>query len=282
MAKAILDDLSGVPEGLRDQYVQREDGKYVLQLEDADQHPDLAAAAARAAEKQAEAKFRDRNIAQAKELEAAQARLKAFEGIDPAKYRELDQKEKALAASGVGRAEDVAAIVARQVAEAQRPLLEKIAQSEERERAKSQRLAQKETEAALRDAAAKAGVADSAVPDFISRGMRIFKYEGDEERGGAVVAKNGDDLIFSKKNAGKPLSPEEWAKDLRGEAPHLFKPSSGGGAGGGTGNGAGGTREVGGDAKVIEADVTDLPLVIGRNLEDIASGKVRVALPNQE
>ncbi|HTY71450.1 MAG TPA: hypothetical protein VMI11_03390, partial [Actinomycetes bacterium] len=110
-----------MPEGLRDQYVQREDGKYVLQLEDADQHPDLAAAAARAAEKQAEAKFRDRNIAQAKELEAAQARLKAFEGIDPAKYRELDQKEKALAASGVGRAEDVAAIVARQVAEAQRP-----------------------------------------------------------------------------------------------------------------------------------------------------------------
>jgi hypothetical protein len=85
---------------------------------------------------------------------------------------------------------------------------------------------------------------------------------------GEIVARKGDAPVFSRKNPAEVLQPEEWAIDLQGDAPHLFRPSKGGGAGG-SGNGP----APGSNARrVISSD----PLEFGRNLEGLAKGEVTV------
>jgi hypothetical protein len=66
-----------------------------------------------------------------------------------------------------------------------------------------------------------------------------------------------------------PMSPEDWGKRLVTEHPYLFEPAQGGGAQGGRGTS---TRGQGGARVLNNPNAVDF----GRNLEDIASGKVHV------
>ena len=265
MAKAIVTSIDEVPEALRGEYVAQ-DGVYVLKIDGGDQHP-----ATLAAHKAAEARFRDRNIAQAKELDDAKKRLDTYAGVDPAEYASLKRKvtdfEQQLGAKDPA---GVLALVQKQVADALGPVEAKLKASEEREAQKAAALAKKNVESALRDAAVKAGVADEALPDFLNRGVNFFSYEEGEDGDGRVIAKAKDGSpVFSKRSAGQPMSTEEWAFGLSDTAPHLFRPSSGGGAPGGA---AAGTDSRG-NRWVNGAD----PMEFGKNLEAIASGKMKVA-----
>jgi hypothetical protein len=169
-------------------------------------------------------------------------------------------------------AAEIARLVAQQVEAQNAPLRDELAQVKGTLQQKETALARKEVETALRDAASKSGIADSAIQDFLHRGTAVWTRESD----GHLVAKTPDgEPMFSRTKAGQLLTPEEWARDLRAEAPHLYKPSAGGGSDGGRGTAGSGAGT--GATRVIDASGPDGAWVIGQNLEDLASGKARLA-----
>jgi hypothetical protein len=248
--KPVVANLDGVPEAFRTEYVEKPGVGFVLAIDG--ELPEVTEYKGKVGE------FRDRNIAQAKELDGLKLKLSGFDGVDPQRYREVTARIAELERQGVGKGEDVNAVVQRQVNAATAPLLTKLADIERRESDAKQQLARKNVEGSLRDVASKVGINDKATGDFIRRGLDVFNLEG--------KAMNGDETVFSRQNPSQPLSMEEWALALQEDAPHLFTPSSGGGARGGDGGRSGSVR-------LISAD----PLEVGRNLEDVASGKVGIA-----
>lgn len=91
----------------------------------------------------------------------------------------------------------------------------------------------------ITEAAAKAGVHKSAIPDIIARGRGVFRLE---EEGGElrIVPKDESGQIIFSSDGKTPLSPERWLETLKESAPHFFPGSGGGGATGGPGKGAAG------------------------------------------
>jgi hypothetical protein len=254
-----VEKIEDVPETLREEYkFDGGSGRFVLIVEGL---PEVEALKSKVNE------FRGTNVKALKDLEAAQKALEGYKGIDPVKYRELAGKVKDFEDQlGAKDPAGVLALVQRQVTEALAPVQEKLRVAEEREAQKSAALAKKNVESALRDAAVRAGVADPALPDFLARGQQVFTYEDDH-----VIARNADGSpVFSKVKVGTEMTPEEWARGLSATAPHLFAESRGGGAPGGSG-GEGGARGDGG-----WVDATN-PLEMGRNLEDLASGKKKAS-----
>jgi hypothetical protein len=72
-----------------------------------------------------------------------------------------------------------------------------------------------ELEGALRDAALRAGVDGRAVPDVVARGLKVFKLE----KGQPVPSTPR----YSRARPQDVLGVDEWAAELRHEAPHLFR-----------------------------------------------------------
>lgn len=107
----------------------------------------------------------------------------------------------------------------------------------------------------------------SALSDIMNRARSVWNVDDD----GKLKALNPE--------TGKPLfngdgldyTMDDWAKTVVTEAPHLFEDSNGGGAGGSSSLPAGGSA---GGATISRVDYAK-----GRNLEEVAAGKVRVSQP---
>lgn len=257
--KIVINTLEEVPEALREAYVER-DGHYVLDAA-VDEHPEVQSAKAKVKE------FRENNTRFQKERDEALARLQPFQGINleevSAQKARLVELEKM---TGTSDPRAVQTLIAQQVQAAIAPYEQKERERSQREADMAAKLARKNVESALRDAATKAGVAEPALPDFLHRGLETFTFAEDR-----VVAKNADGSpVFSPSKPGEELSPEEWAFELAERAPHLFAPSSGGGAPGGSGSAE---RERGNTRWVDGSN----PMEVGKNLEDIAAGRAKVA-----
>jgi hypothetical protein len=271
--KAIYDSQDAIPEAIRAEYEEK-DGKFVLKV-DGD-HPVVIEAtkqAVDAARQATELKaklegFRENNTTLLKELGAqsfddAKQRLKELKKIDPAEYERLKDRTRELEGQGIRTSEDVTRLFLErtrsQVEAAVKPLQDELSAIRDRERRANEALARTTLENALRDAGVKAGVDEKAMPDFLNRGMSVFAIKD----GQVVALKNGEPQ-FSRRKAGESLTAEEWAQDLATDAPHLFRPSRGGGAPGSAGS-APRKRYVSGE-----------PLEFGSNLEAIARGEVSV------
>src|ERR1700687_2167317 len=63
---------------------------------------------------------------------------------------------------------------------------------------------------ALRKAATEAGAADEAIDDVINRTRSPWTVD----ENGNLVAKDGDTVLFSKEDPGRPMSPVEHAKEV--------------------------------------------------------------------
>lgn len=252
--KFVISTLSEVAEPLRGEYEER-GGKFYLKTE-GDYEP-LATVNTKLAE------FRDNNrTLNARVTELTEA-AKKLEGIDPVEYAKLKTKITELEATGAKDKDSVAELIKKAVTDAITPLK---TENEARKASEATALAaaaQSNLRGLLREAGVKAGVDERALPDYIRRGEEVFRNVD-----GKVVPRNGDAPIFSKKNVTEELSMEEWAVGLQADAPFLFKTSRGTGANPG-GNGNGGYQ---GERRTISSD----PLEFGRNLEDIAAGKVIV------
>jgi len=267
--KAVYQTIDEIPEALRGEYEDK-GGSFVLKVDgDLPQYTEPLATARSAAEeaKTKLATFRDNNVRLLKELGAASfedavERLKILKSVDPAEFNRLKTRTTELEEQGIRSPEDVTRLFMEktkaQVEAAVRPLQERLNEITTRERVAQEQLARTTLENSLRDAASKAGVDERAVPDFLARGLQVFSLKD-----GQVVALRGDQPVFSRRKPGEALSPEEWANDLSSDAPHLFRPSKGGGATGGAGSPK--KRFIGQD-----------PLEFGSNLDAIAKGEVVV------
>ncbi|HUX17001.1 MAG TPA: hypothetical protein VMW52_11055 [Phycisphaerae bacterium] len=269
--KTQVDDLDGIPEAFRDEYEEK-NGKYVLRLEG--DVPGLVPSTQLAEANAKLAEFRDNNVTlkgsaaeRETKLEALKAQLSRFDGVDPEEYGKLKARVADLQKTGVAGADDVTLVVQRAVSAAVTPLQKRLdevtareKEAEAREQKSAAMLARKTMESELTSLGLSLGVSEPAIPDYVARGLEIFRYED-----GQIVAKNGDTPVYSPSNPTMPLTPDEWAESLIETAPHLFKGSGGGGA-------AASDNTPPPPRKTIQND----PLEFGRNIEAIARGEVIV------
>jgi hypothetical protein len=240
--KAVVENVTEIPEALRGEYEQR-DGKYVLKLEGAPPGfvpgKDLADANGRVAE------FRETNIKLLKAIGADtidaalarvasisgldSARLEKLKAIDPAEYEALKAKAAKLKDKGVDDPDELDTKFKGMLTEALKPITEKLTASEaalaqERQRAAAATLRQTVAERFL-----KAKGKGNAVDIVVGLAGEAFDVVD-----GAVKAKP---TRFSAEKAGQPLSLDEWLGQIAKDKDFLFEPSSGGGtttsAGGG-------------------------------------------------
>ncbi len=267
--QAIISSLDQVAEALRSEYVEK-DGRFVLKLDG--EHPNQVAAVGDANRRITELtgkvdEFRATNVRilkaiGAENVDGALSKIETLAKIDPVKYQALVEKAADLEKKGVTKGDDIAAIVAREVAKVSTTLNERLDASEKKREDAASALATERLRGTLTQAGIKASVADSAMDDFLSRATQTFKVID-----GKVVAVNENGTpIFSEKTAGQPLLPEEYAAGLQKTAPHLFKSSTGADL-----QGSGPDRQFAG--KVISESE------MGDNIDDVASGKVSVPVP---
>lgn len=214
--------------------------------------------------------FRNTNRAYYKQLEELKIKLKSVEGIDPQEYRRLQELAKAKEELKVNELKEKGQFEEYFNRRSEAMRLEHERAIKAKDEAYKAALAETSQlkgklgahliDAEIQKAVLKAGkLRDGAIDDVLSRGRRVWQL--DEHNN--VVPKRGDEIAYGKD--GEVLKMEEWAVELIHEAPHLFEGSKGGGAEGGPA-----ARK---EEKFIP---NNDPLAFGRNLEDIAKGKVKV------
>jgi hypothetical protein len=210
-----------VPEGFREHYAEK-DGKWVVQLDP----PAEDVTGLKNALNDERKLRRDAD----KQLSDVKVR---FEGIDPEEVVKLRERVKGLDEADIYDKQGLDALVLRRTdsmkAEHERVVRQKdqeISTLKDGVQQLDRRWRQDRIKTALVDAAAKAGIAKYAMTDAVERGLKIFTDLDDQ---GTVVARDGDDVRYGKDGV-NPLSPDEWILGLKTDAPHLWPPSSGGGA----------------------------------------------------
>jgi hypothetical protein len=239
-----------IPAALREYYELRE-GKHVLKVEGAiPEVEDL---------KTSLTTFRDNNTGLNKKVTELETKLTAFKDVDPTKYADLQRKVADFEKTGVTGASDIEARIAKAVADANKPLLEQVQTLTQKNSEADAKIARRDLEKILTEAGLKGGIAEAALPDFLSRASATFRLED-----GKAVPYVGNAILYGKKDVTKHMPVEEWLEGLSKDASHLFKKSTGAGANGNPG--PGGKRSISG---------VD-PLEFGRNLESIAKGETIV------
>lgn len=151
--------------------------------------------------------------------------LKAFEGIDPVKTREMlarfenDAEAKLIAE---GKMSEVIEKRTERLRADYDKKLQAEAEARSRSEGKAAKLAQRTLAGALRDAAIKTGALPEAMDDIVLRAGGIWRLSDD----GEAVAMNGEEIILGK-DGKTPLTPIEWAESLRETAAHLWPKAQG-------------------------------------------------------
>lgn len=242
-------------EPVRQEYVEK-DGAYVLNIDGgAVATADLVALQSKLAD------FRSNNITltnENKELKAKTVTLDKYEGVDPEKYKQMETEISELKKKGVGTADDVVTIVAREVERATKTIKDQLKTEQEARIAAQQAADQGKFRELVSADATKAGVAGSALRHVLREADSLFEWKD-----GSLVAKEG------VKHPTEPLqdyTPTAWLQNLAKSDPYLFEPSNGGGA-----PGASGASKPG--SKILR---NPSPEEMGAHMEDIASGKITV------
>jgi len=265
--KVVVKDLKEIPEHLQELYAQVGD-EYILDTDDGDYKARIQ-------------EFRNTNIdlnkqlteqtGKVKEADQLQEMLKQYEGLDPQKARDALEKlqaineQKLIDAGKLDEVLDQRTQRLRSDYEGQiKALNESLNSTKNESKIFKERLAEVVIDNSLQAAVSRtAAVRQGAMQDILSRGRQVWSINDD----GTPVPTGSDGKVMYGKDGKSTLSMEEWAQSMRDEAPYLFEPSKGGGAGGGMG----GSSDIGG--KVINVGDQD---ALNASIEDIASGKVSV------
>ena len=206
------------------------------------------------------AEFRDNNRGLNSKVTEFETKLRGLEGLDPVKYNEMQAELAALKTKGVSKADDVSEVIRKALETHLTPLKAQLDEMTQREAAAQQQIAYNNLENYLVETGRRLGVQETAINDFINRGIQVFDLDGN--------AMNGEEPVYSKKNPAQPLTIDEWAESLTSEAPHLFRPSNGGGARPGAGSAPAGPK------RTIHANDV---LGFGQNLDAIAKGEMSIS-----
>ena len=225
----VVEKLDAVPEAMKALYVERDDGKFHLDVEGIPDVTGLKSAldsertAAKAAEKAR------------KELETK------YSGVDPDKYRTImskfegDEEAQLMAAGKVD--EVVAKRAAKRDAEWQKKLDAATAEREA-ERGKAAKFLGRVLDDQIR-AAVNGKVHDKAVEDALFRARMMFTLDDN----GSAVQKDADGTVVIGKDGKTAFSPTEWIESMREAAPHWF-PATGSGSGAQQQSGSGGAKTI--------------------------------------
>lgn len=215
------DSEDGIPQELRAFYTER-DGRFVLEVD-----PPIEDVSGLK-----NALNQERTLRREGERSLMDLRTR-FEGIDPDEFHKLRERVKGLDDADIYDKQGIEALVLRRTesmkSEHERQMRQReneINSLKETVSAVDRRWRQDRIKTALLDAAARAGVSKQAMPDAVQRGLAVF---GDLDDQGTVIARDGDDIRYGKDGI-SPLTPDEWMQSLKQDAPHLWPPSSGGGA----------------------------------------------------
>lgn len=167
-----------------------------------------------------------------REAAAELARLRdEFKDLDPESAREALKQKAEIEEKQLLKAGDVDQIVAKRTEALRRDYDNKLAAAKKTEDdlrrelgATTESLSEKVIDGAILEAFTKAGGKATAHVDVVGRARQLFKMKD-----GKPVPMNGEDIVYGK-DAGTPMSPDEWVASLVPTAGHLFEGSTGSGA----------------------------------------------------
>jgi hypothetical protein len=170
--------------------------------------------------------FRNKNVELAKELEK-------FKDVDPEKYKHILQQQKDLEEGELLRKGDVDGLVNKRVAAIVTEKDSVISARDEELSATRRMLESITINDAVKSSSLALGVLPEAIDDVILRARTTFVIEK-----GKTVARDAEGNPMFASDGTTPLTVQEWTKQLKAKAPHLFQ--------GVQGTNAGGGRQVGG------------------------------------
>lgn len=229
--KAVLDSIDEAPESVKSEYVQKEDGKFYLSVEGGEDFSGLKA-------------HNQRLLDEKKKL---QEKFKAFENIDPVKAKEalsklqdIEDQQRKVEEKQLLDAGQVEEVVERRVNLMRRDHETQVAKLTEvqegllkENKTLKERLNKAVVERGILDAVNAVGQPrNEALIDIVSRGSRTWQLDDQ----GNPVPLNPDGTTIYGKDGKQAMTMREWAEQLIQEAPHLWIPSTGGGARGSAAN----------------------------------------------
>ena len=220
--RQMYDSQDEIPESLKEHYTDR-DGTWVLQADP----PIEDVSGLKAALNQ------ERSLRRDTEKKLSDMTIR-FEGIDPEEVGKLRDRVKGLDDADVYDKQGIEALVLRRTesmkADHDRQMMQKTRENDqfrtEREEWR-RRWEQDRIKTALLQAGSSVGVYDRAMDDFVQRGLAVFNALDEE---GNPVSQSATGEVRYGKDGINALRPEEWGLALKPQAPHLWPPSSGGGA----------------------------------------------------
>jgi DNA-directed RNA polymerase subunit F len=261
--KVSFDSKDAVPKHLLGKVTETDDGKFVVEVASADELHDISGLKS-ALERERE----DRRQAKKEAEELA----KRFGDLDPEKAREAMARIQEMDDKDLLEAGKVDELLQQRTEKMRADLEGQIEALKEKNTSLKAELDSKTSvlnevviDAEITKALDKNGfkVKKGALDDVLTRARRTWHLD----ENGKPVAMDGDKKLYGSDGT-SPLGTDEWAKGLFEGASHLFDESSGGGAQSGDGDGPGGKKTV----------RADDPKAFAENLEDIATGKVDVAV----
>lgn len=224
--KAIIDSLDEVDEKYRDLYVEK-NGKFEAQIDGARSQADI--------DRLSSALKKERD-----DHKATREKYSFLSDLEPAKVQEMLDKYPELEAAATGKIDEVKLnqLLEGRLNSHTAPLKRELDKLRKESQDKDglidgykTRDKQRAISDAVRQAAAKLKVQESAIEDAILLGDRHFEMSED----GTIVTRDGVGVTPG-------VSAEVWLTDMQSKRPHWWGPSVGGGAGGQRGSLGGGSN----------------------------------------
>lgn len=261
--KSYVAKLDDVDEKYRDLYVEsKSDGAdaadgFVLDVDGKDYKAKLD-------------EFRNNNIRLRQDSEKLVEAAKRFDGIDPDKYREYKEKAESIDDKELLDKGKVDELVAKRIEALNTEhksqldaLNKKVVEVTEESDKRKRKLSELLVNDALTKSVGEIGkLQPGALQDIQNRARAVWHVEDD----GSIVAKSPEGNHLYGADGITKITMKEWMDGQAKDSPYLFMQNTGGGSGGGA-------SEEGGSGGSIAND----PDALSRHLEDVASGKMRVA-----
>ena len=216
--KAIIDNKEEIPEGT-ESYYEEKDGKFHLSVEGFTEKSKLD-------------EFRDSNINLKKQMEDIQAQLSQHEGIDPVQAREALEKVKGLENKELLEKGQFDEILKNKEVEYGGKIEQLTKHAQDQEKVAQTYKDELETyriTSAIQTAVNEVGnPQSSAIAAILARAKNSWQIDDK----GVLFCIDGSGKARYSEKGDTYLSPQEWAKELVHNAPHLFVSSVGGGANG--------------------------------------------------
>ena len=251
--KPILDTLEGLDESLHELYVETDGGKFKLDIDGLESHPDVTGLVGN----------RDAILAEKRKLQAA---LDKLSGVDPEEYEALKKEAEEAERAALEKKGEFDKIMEQTVQKHQKAI--------EQRDARESSLRSKLEELMIDNEATKIIVSEefkgspTLLMPHVRKRVRVEEVDG-EFRTVVLASDMSTPMVAS--GSGERAGLKDLIAEMR------EKPEFGAafGATGGSGTGAKDTGGAGGGKKPGQIDATDRK-AFSSNLEDIASGKVKV------